>query len=125
MRRVLVVDDSALIHAVCTQVLGRLKEVALTFARTGQEALDHLAQHGEPDVILLDVNMPVMDGLECLARLTAAGVHERVPVVIVSTEGSADDVQRGLDLGARRYLRKPLNFVELRRIVEELLAERA
>lgn len=122
MRKLLVVDDSDLIHTLFRQLLGKLPGISLSFARNGEDALALIDVEGEPNLILLDVNMPVMDGLECLQRLVERGTSVRVPVVIVSTEGREEDVKRGLAAGATAYLRKPFNFVELRALVERLLA---
>jgi len=120
MKRILVVDDSSMIRALFRQSLAGVKDYKVHEARNGQEALDAIAADGEPDLIFLDVNMPVMDGLEFLATSAGAGLVERVPVVIVSTEGRDEDVQRGLDAGARAYLRKPFNPGALAGLVEEL-----
>jgi len=120
MKRILVVDDSSMIRALFRQTLGSGKDYQVREARNGQEALDAIAAFGEPDLIFLDVNMPVMDGLEFLATTAGAGLVERVPVVIVSTEGREEDVQRGMDAGARAYVRKPFKPTELVPLVERL-----
>ncbi|HEY3354696.1 MAG TPA: response regulator [Polyangia bacterium] len=120
MKKLLVVDDSNLVHALCRQLLGRMRDLTLSFARNGEEALAWITKEGEPDLILLDVNMPVMDGLECLRRLAAQGTSQRVPVVMVTTEGRDEDVRRGLEGGATAYLRKPFAFQELRELVTRL-----
>ncbi len=121
MKRILVVDDSSMIRALFRQSLMGIKDCKVGEARNGQEALDAIAANGEPDMVFLDINMPVMDGLEFLATSAGAGLVERVPVVIVSTEGREEDVQRGLDAGARAYLRKPFNPSALIPLVEKLL----
>ena len=121
MKRILVVDDSSIIRALFRQSLAGVQGCKVREARNGQEALDAIAADGEPDLIFLDVNMPVMDGLEFLATSAGAGLVERVPVVIVSTEGRDEDVQRGLDAGARAYLRKPFGPGALLPLVEKLL----
>jgi two-component system chemotaxis response regulator CheY len=121
MKQILVVDDSSMIRALFRQMLSGLKDYRVREARNGQEALDAIRGEGEPDLIFLDVNMPVMDGLEFLATSAGAGLVERVPVVIVSTEGRDEDVQRGLDAGARAYLRKPFNPATLLPLVERLI----
>jgi two-component system chemotaxis response regulator CheY len=121
MKRILVVDDSSMIRALFRQALSANKDYRVREARNGQEALDAITSDGEPDLIFLDVNMPVMDGLEFLATSAGAGLVERVPVVIVSTEGRDEDVQRGLDAGARAYLRKPFNPATLFPLVERLI----
>jgi two-component system chemotaxis response regulator CheY len=120
MKRILVVDDSSMIRALFRQSLGGVKDYCVRDVHNGQEALDAIAADGEPDLIFLDVNMPVMDGLEFLATSAGAGLVERVPVVIVSTEGRDEDAQRGLDAGARTYLRKPFNPAALISLVENL-----
>jgi two-component system, chemotaxis family, chemotaxis protein CheY len=120
MKRILVVDDSSMIRALFRHSLAAAKDYRVREARNGQEALDNIAAEGEPDLIFLDVNMPVMDGLEFLATSAGAGLVERVPVVIVSTEGREEDVQRGLDAGARAYLRKPFKPADLLPLVEKL-----
>ena len=124
MPRILIVDDSSLMHAYYRQVLTGLPEARLSFARHGQEALQRIAADGEPDVIVLDINMPVMDGLEFLSRLRKLPIR-RAPVIIVSTEGREDDLQRGLDAGADGYLRKPFKPKELHEIVRSFLAPAA
>jgi two-component system chemotaxis response regulator CheY len=120
MKRILVVDDSSMIRALFRQTLASGKDYQVREARNGQEALDAIAAFGEPDLIFLDVNMPVMDGLEFLATTAGAGLVERVPVVIVSTEGREEDVQRGMDAGARAYVRKPFKPTELVPLIERL-----
>ena len=123
MKRILVVDDSSMIRALFRHSLASVKNIRVQEARNGQEALDAIAADGDPDLLFLDVNMPVMDGLEFLATSAGAGLVERVPVVIVSTEGREDDVQRGLDAGARAYLRKPFQPAELVQLVAHLTRE--
>ena len=120
MARILIVDDSSVMHAYHRQVLSALPDCRLSFARHGKEALAKLEVEGRPDVIVLDINMPVMDGLEFLARLRALPL-ERVPVIIVSTEGREDDLRRGLEAGADGYVRKPFKPKELQDLVRRFL----
>jgi two-component system chemotaxis response regulator CheY len=120
MHKILIVDDSSLMHAYYRQVLSAMSGCKLAFARHGQEALQKIDAEGPPDVIVLDVNMPVMDGLEFLRRLRALPI-KRVPVVIVSTEGRDDDLQRGLAAGADGYVRKPFKAKELQDVVRGYL----
>jgi two-component system, chemotaxis family, chemotaxis protein CheY len=122
MLRILVVDDSDLMHSLMKYALGRLKNAEASFAKNGKEALDFLTSNGEPSLILLDINMPVMDGLELLRRLTTLGVTQRVPVIIVSTEGKEADVLRGLEAGARAYLPKPFKAQDLHTMIERVLS---
>jgi two-component system chemotaxis response regulator CheY len=122
MRTILLVDDSAMIQALYKQVLGRRKDVRIVSAGNGREALEYLARSGEPDLILLDVNMPVVDGLAFLEN-AGSELPKRVPVIIVSTEGTDDDVVRGLERGARGYLRKPFRPQELTAVLEQWLPQ--
>ncbi len=111
IRRVLVVDDSLLMRTV---VLAQLAAEGheLRAVADGRQALEAVAEE-VPDVILLDVEMPVMDGLAVLERLQADPVHREVPVILLSGRTDADDVANGLRLGAHDYLRKPFAEVEL------------
>ena len=122
MRRILVVDDSELMQSLMKYALGRLKDFEVSFARNGKEALDLITSTGEPSLILLDINMPVMDGFGLLRRLTTLGMTQRVPVIIVSTEGCEADVLRGLEAGARAYLPKPFKAQDLHTMIERVLS---
>lgn len=120
MARILIVDDSSVMHAYHRQVLSALPDCRLSFARHGKEALAKIETDGAPDVIVLDINMPVMDGLEFLRRLRALQIPQ-AKVIIVSTEGRDDDLQRGLEAGADGYVRKPFKPKELQDLVRSYL----
>ena len=87
------------------------------------EALDHIGKHGMPDVVVLDINMPVMDGLEFLAHFKGDRHATPARVVIVTTEGREDDFKRGLAAGASAYLRKPFTPEALVDLLQGLLAK--
>jgi two-component system chemotaxis response regulator CheY len=92
-------------------------------ASNGAEALDVLA--AKPvDVILSDINMPVMDGEQFLLALAGSGTLAEIPVVIVSTDSTATRVGRALELGAFGYVRKPFTPEALRSVLEEAMARR-
>lgn len=93
----------------------------VTWAKDGVQALGHLRDGGDPDLVLLDINLPRMNGLELLAELRATGVVPRVPVIIVSTEGADHDVARGLEAGARAYLRKPFRPEQLWQAIDSVM----
>lgn len=112
MIRVLVVDDSALVRKLFGNVLGAEADLEVRFARDGGEALAQLDQF-RPHVITLDVQMPGMDGLECLDRIM---LQRPTPVVMVSsitTEG-AEATLNALQLGAVDFMAKPSGAVSLR-----------
>lgn len=73
----------------------------------GLEALQTLAEHPDTALILLDLNMPRMSGLEFLTKVKEDAVFSEIPVVIVSTEGREEDTQRGIEAGAAGYITKP------------------
>jgi two-component system chemotaxis response regulator CheY len=124
MARILIVDDSSVMHAYHRQVLSALADCRLSFARHGKEALAKIDAEGAPDVVVLDINMPVMDGLEFLTRMRALPIR-RPPVIIVSTEGKEDDLRRGLEAGADGYVRKPFKPKELQDLVRRMLGQQA
>jgi two-component system chemotaxis response regulator CheB len=110
--KVLVVDDSALVRKLFKQVLANESEFEVAFARNGPEALEQLEAF-RPDVITLDVQMPGMNGLECLDQIML--VRPR-PVVMVSalTREGADETLHALRLGAVDFVAKPGGAVSLR-----------
>lgn len=86
-------------------------EATLQFLDSGEELVPHLRSN-RPDLVLLDLNMPRVDGREALARLRADEQLKSVPVVVVTTSGAPEDVQLCYELGARSYVRKPRKFRE-------------
>ncbi|MBI4952161.1 MAG: response regulator [Myxococcales bacterium] len=124
IRKILIVEDAALLHRLYDLLLYAYKRAGtkLAFARNGREALDTLAQAPDVDLILLDVNMPVMSGLEFLEHRRRHGVFERIPVIIVTTEGKEEDTVRGLEAGAAAYLKKPFEAADLHHIIGRVFA---
>jgi CheY-like chemotaxis protein len=122
MQRILVVEDSSLVQSIVKVALRRYERLHVASASNGVEALASIERDGEPDLVLLDINMPQMSGLELLDELRASGVVPRVPVIIVSTESEDDDVKRGLDAGARAYLKKPFRTDDLCKVIDRVLA---
>lgn len=94
----------------------------VVYATNGVEALDAIARDGEPDLMVVDINMPRMNGLELLGELRAAGAVPRIPVILVTTEGEDHDVERGLAAGARAYLRKPFRVEDLWAAIDAAVA---
>ena len=124
MLRILVVEDSPTMRALLAAALEELSTPAkITEAGSGFEALRRLPR--EPfDLILTDVNMPDINGLELVSFVRRSEAYRDVPLVIVSTEGSERDRDKALALGADAYVVKPFEPAELRRIAEDLLEAR-
>lgn len=120
LKKVLVVDDSEMIHKMYRLVLNRY-ECEILDAMNGQEALNLLDLHRDTGLILLDINMPVMNGVQFLEKAGALGITARVPVIIISTEGKESDTIRGLQLGAKGYVKKPFNPTLLHDLIAKLL----
>jgi CheY-like chemotaxis protein len=121
----LVVDDSKLHHQMYKVVFSRGPLAGSTHyhATNGREGYALLAEHPELTLVLLDLNMPEMNGLELLARRRAEQMHLRIPVVLVTTEATPEDEARGRAAGAWDYLRKPFQPVDVERLVARALAE--
>lgn len=113
--KILVVDDSKLMHKVYEVML---RQYPLVTAMDGREALDELQANPEIDLVLLDINMPNMNGLEFLAEVKNV-VSPVPPVIIISTEGKEEDTQRGLEAGAVAYIKKPFRSEEILEIISK------
>jgi two-component system, chemotaxis family, chemotaxis protein CheY len=106
--RTLIVDDSSVMRKIVER---SLRQAGLSIAEVleagdGAEALAAV-QNNKVDLILCDINMPVMDGLEFVKRLSAVDSTKSIPVVMITTEGSEGHVVEALSSGARGYIRKP------------------
>jgi two-component system, chemotaxis family, chemotaxis protein CheY len=121
LKKVLVVDDSPLIHQMYRIVMSRYK-CELLSAKNGQEALEVLAGQDEVELVLLDMNMPVMNGVQFLEECSRQGLSSRIPIIVVSTEGKEADAVAGLKLGASGYLTKPFSAAQLHEIITRTLA---
>ena len=112
---VLVVDDSAAIRKILTRVLRQTGMAIQTIheAGDGQEALAVMALH-RVDLVLSDINMPKMDGLQLLASLKASPQWQNIPVVMITTEGGETKVAEAVKLGAAGYVRKPFTADQIK-----------
>ena len=124
--RALIVDDSSVMRKIVERSL-RQAGVNLTKvleAGNGAEALAVL-QENQVDLILCDINMPVMDGLEFVKQLAGVPNAKGVPVVMITTEGSESHVVQALSCGARGYIRKPFTADQVKEHVLPVLAVKA
>ncbi len=119
LKKVLVIDDSALIHQMYKMVLMRYK-CEIVDAMNGQDGLDKLAKNPDINLILLDINMPVMNGIEFIKKVKDIAEYKDIPIVMVSTEGKEEDTLRGLALGAKGYVKKPFQPSDLHTLIEKI-----
>ena len=119
IRKILVVDDSELLHRMYDLVLMRYRHAGTTVlhARNGSEAVNLVHENDDVDLVLLDVNMPVMGGLQVLDGLKATGRLATLTVIMVSTLGHEADVERALAGGATAYVTKPFTPAQLHDLI--------
>ena len=110
MTRILVVEDSvsmrAFVRSTLESRLSDAEEVEVVEAASGFDAL-RLLPRGPYDLVITDINMPDINGLELVQFMRKSELHRRTPIVLISTQSSDRDRQRGLSLGADAYLAKP------------------
>jgi two-component system chemotaxis response regulator CheY len=101
--------------------LKRLPGIEIVEAVDGVDALRKLPEHSF-DLVLTDINMPVMDGLKLLAMMKGNATYKEIPVVIITTEGREEDRKQGMALGAHDYIPKPIQTPHLLRVVKKALS---
>ena len=111
--RALIVDDSSFIREYLKHLLHRMG-IASELAVNGSHALTVLAENASFDLMLLDVNMPIMNGLECVKALRDAGLGPEMKVMMVTTEADHSFITKALDNGADEFLMKPFTPESLR-----------
>ncbi len=124
LQKLLVVDDSQLIHSMYRLVLNRYEGCKIFDAMNGLEALDILSREKNFDLILLDINMPVMNGIQFMEKLKKENLYRQVPIIVISTEGREEDTLRALKLGAWGYVVKPFKPHMLYELIEKVLAKK-
>jgi two-component system, chemotaxis family, chemotaxis protein CheY len=118
--RFLIVEDSPTMRQLISFSLKRFKGCKIIEAVDGVDALKKL-QAEEVDMILTDINMPVMDGLKLVTLVKNNPRLRDIPIVIITTEGAQEDREKGLQLGAEAYISKPIQSSGLLKIITEIL----
>jgi two-component system, chemotaxis family, chemotaxis protein CheY len=123
MPTALIVEDSPTMRQLIVFALSRVKGLTCVEADDGVDALKKLGTQ-RFDIVITDINMPVMDGLKLVKRIRSEGPHTQVPIMIITTEGAEEDRQRALALGATCYVAKPIQAPQVISKVKELLGIR-
>ena len=116
----LVVEDSPMMRQLIVFALSRIKSIQVTEADDGIVGLREL-NNAKFDLVISDINMPIMDGLKLVKRIRSDERHKDVPVIIITTEGSNEDRERAMALGASAYITKPIQAPQVIEKVKELL----
>jgi two-component system chemotaxis response regulator CheY len=119
-QRILIVEDSPMMRQLLTFALKRLKDVDIVEAQDGMDGLrkvtsDHF------DLALIDINMPVMDGLKLISLIRGEDSLKEMPICVITTEGAKEDRARALSLGANEYLTKPIQANQVLAVAKALL----
>jgi two-component system, chemotaxis family, chemotaxis protein CheY len=118
--RALVVDDSQAMRRSIMYALQRLGGVVCVEATDGADGLKKFTQ-GQFDLVLTDINMPLMDGLKLISHIRQGTGQNNVPIVVITTEGAVADRERAMALGASAYLVKPVQAKVVLETVKGLL----
>jgi two-component system chemotaxis response regulator CheY len=118
--RILIVEDSPTMRQLLAFALKRLKDVDVVEAQDGMDGLrkvtsDHF------DLALVDINMPVMDGLKLISLIRGEESLKAMPIIVITTEGAKEDRERALALGADEYLTKPIQANKVLQVAKSLL----
>jgi two-component system chemotaxis response regulator CheY len=119
-RRILIVEDSPTMRQLLVFALRRLKDIDIVEAQDGMDGLRKVSSD-HFDLALIDINMPVMDGLKLIRLMKGEETLKDVPIVVITTEGADEDRQRALLLGANEYLTKPIQANRVLAVARGLL----
>lgn len=118
--RILVVEDSPTMRQLISFALKRMKGVEIVEAADGVEGLKKLNSQSF-NLIVTDINMPVMDGLKLISLVRRDAKYRSIPIMIITTEGGAEDRERALALGADAYITKPIQAGNVLETAKNLL----
>jgi two-component system chemotaxis response regulator CheY len=119
IKTILVVDDSSTMRSLVATNLSEWGDFEIVEAGSGFEALKILPSR-KVDLILTDINMPDINGLELISFVKSNPIYRHIPLIIITTEASEEDRQKGLELGAKEYIIKPFKMEELRRAIRKV-----
>lgn len=118
--RILIVEDSPTMRQLLVFALKRLKDIDIVEAQDGMDGLRKVSSD-HFDLALIDINMPVMDGLKLISLIRGDESLRQMPIIVITTEGAREDRERAIALGANEYLAKPIQANKVLRIAQSLL----
>ena len=118
--RILIVEDSPTMRQLLVFALKRMKDVDIVEAQDGMDGLRKVSSD-HFDLALIDINMPVMDGLKLISLIRGEDNLKSMPIIVITTEGANEDRERALALGANEYLTKPIQANRVLRVAQDLL----
>jgi two-component system chemotaxis response regulator CheY len=117
---VLIVEDSPTMRQLIVFALKRIRGLTIVEAGDGVDGLKKLSAT-KFDMILTDINMPIMDGLKLVSLVRSDPNYAAVPIVIINTEGASEDKERAIALGANAYITKPIQTTQILDVTRRLL----
>lgn len=122
-KKILLIDDDKDDQLFFVDVLEEIDPSITCFvADDGHKGIGHLErQSPPPDVIFLDLNMPGLNGLECLHAVKLIEQHKNIPVIIFTTSSNPNDKEKAMQLGAQYFLTKPPDYLQLKNIMKDLI----
>lgn len=117
---VLIVEDSPTMRQLIAFALKRIRGVRIVEANDGVDGLKKLSAE-RFDLILTDINMPIMDGLKLVSLVRNDANYKMIPIVVITTEGAQEDRERALALGANNYITKPIQPTKILEVARALL----
>ena len=121
MPNILVVEDSPTMRQLISFAIKRIHGSRIIEATDGVDALKKLSSE-KIDIILADINMPIMDGLKLVSLVRGNPAYKDIPIIMITTEGAEEDKKRALAIGANAYLTKPIQTQELMKLVNSFLS---
>ena len=118
--KVLVVEDSPTMRQLIVFALKRIRGFQIVEANDGVDGLKKLSTQ-KFDLILTDINMPIMDGLKLVSMVRNDPNYKETPIIVITTEGATEDRERALALGANEYITKPIQTMKILETVKKLM----
>jgi len=119
--KVLVVEDSPTMRQLIVFALKRIRGFQIVEANDGVDGLKKLSAE-KFDLILTDINMPIMDGLKLVSMVRNDPHYKETPIIVITTEGAIEDRERALALGANEYITKPIQTMKILETVKKLMS---